>query len=418
MRIAILHYAAPPVVGGVERVLAAHANLLADRGHTVQVLAARGEAWRADVSFVGLPLIDSTNPEILRAKRVLETGRLPDDFENLRARIEADLAQVLDGVDVLVAHNVASLAKNLPLTAALHALTQQPGAPALVLWHHDLAWTTPRYRAELHDGSPWDLLRTDWPWATQVVVSELRREELRVLLGVPAERIHVVPNGVDLNEFYKLEPESARLVERLGLLDAAPLLLLPVRLTPRKNVELALGTLAALRAGAFPQAQLLVTGPLGPHNPANAAYLARLQAQRQTLGLDDSAHFLAEQVEGVLPDTMIADFFRLADVLFFPSREEGFGIPMLEAALSHLPVFCADIAPLRALGGPDAVYFSPDAGASSVAALLEERLLALPTYRFAVRARVFTWAQIAARWLVPLLEQAAEARSALPSVRS
>jgi mannosylglucosylglycerate synthase len=314
---------------------------------------------------------------------------------------------------VLVAHNVASLAKNLPLTAALHTLTQRPGAPALVLWHHDLAWTTPRYRAELHDGYPWDLLRTDWPWAMQIVVSQLRRDELGALLGVPADRIHVVPNGVDLNVFYKLEAESARLVARLGLLDARPLLLLPVRLTPRKNVELALDTLAALRQGAFPQAQLLVTGPQGPHNPANAAYFARLQAQRQALGLESAAHFLAEQVEGVLPDAVIADFYRLADALLFPSREEGFGIPMLEAALSRMPVFCADIPPLRALGEDDAIYFAPDASGGSVAALIEAHLSALPTFRFAARARSYTWAQIAAHWLIPLLEQAAGTRAAV-----
>ena len=65
----------------------------------------------------------------------------------------------LKGCDVLIAHNVASLQKNLALTAALHEAYKMPGFPTLILWHHDLAWTTPRYRDELHEGYPWDLLR-------------------------------------------------------------------------------------------------------------------------------------------------------------------------------------------------------------------------------------------------------------------
>ena len=63
--------------------------------------------------------------------------------------------------------------------------TKISGFPKLILWHHDLAWTTPRYRQEMHDGYPWNLLCTNWDGVTQVVVSELRRQELSSLLGSP-----------------------------------------------------------------------------------------------------------------------------------------------------------------------------------------------------------------------------------------
>ncbi len=115
------------------------------------------------------------HPAILEMKAALDAGNVPSAFALLRDELLAELSAALVGVDVLIAHNVCSLAKNLALTAALHALSQRPGAPMLILWHHDLAWTTPRYRDELHDGQPWDLLRTDWPWATQVVISAVRR---------------------------------------------------------------------------------------------------------------------------------------------------------------------------------------------------------------------------------------------------
>ena len=63
------------------------------------------------------------------------------------------------------------------------------------------------------------------------------------------ERIRVVPNGLDIARFLKLEAQTVEFIEKLDLLAAAPLLLLPVRITPRKNIELALGVLAVLREG-------------------------------------------------------------------------------------------------------------------------------------------------------------------------
>ncbi len=112
---------------------------------------------------------------------------------------------------------------------------------------------------------------------------------------------------------------------------------------------------------------LLVTGPEGPHNPANAAYRKKLLALRNELNLQNAAHFLADVTPEFMPDAVIADFYRLADALLFPSREEGFGIPIIEAAFSSMPVFCADIPVLRELGGEDVSYFDPDAEPRSIA---------------------------------------------------
>jgi glycosyltransferase involved in cell wall biosynthesis len=404
-RIALLHYSAPPVVGGVENVLAQHARMLADHGHTVTIVAARGEAWDPRIPLSRVPLADSRHPRVLAAKAALDAGRVPPDFAPLVEELVAALRTALAGAGLLIAHNVCSLNKNLALTAALRRLHDEPDAPRLVLWHHDLAWTTPRYRGELHDGYPWDLLRTAWPGARQVVVSAWRRAELAELLALPAEAIQVVPNGVDAGHFLKLEPQTRALVAALALQDAAPLLLLPVRLTPRKNIELALRVTAALRR-EWPATALLVTGPEGPHNPANAAYRERLLALRAELGLQRAAHFLAEQVPGFVPDAVVADCFRLADALLLPSREEGFGIPLVEAAFSRLPVFCSDIPPLRELGGDDVTYFAPDADPAATAALIRTRLGGDRVYGFAVRARTaLAWDRIYARHIEPLLAE-------------
>ena len=219
----------------------------------------------------------------------------------------------------------------------------------IIPWHHDLAWTTPRYRAELHDGYPWDLLRQAWPGVKQVTISEMRQHELAELFQISKDEIAVIPNGIDVARFHKLEKQTHEYVRQLNLLHAAPFLLLPVRITPRKNIELALHVCANLKQ-VFPDTKLMVTGPLGPHNPANVEYFDRLVALRKELGLVNVVCFLAELTTEYIPDEIVSDFYHLADALFLPSREEGFGIPILEAGLAGLPVFCSDIPPLRSLG--------------------------------------------------------------------
>ncbi len=409
LSIALLHYSAPPVVGGVESVLAHHARLMADAGRRVRVLAARGEQQDDRIPLILIPLIDSRHPEVLAVKAGLDAGRAPPRFSRLVEEIASLLRPALADVEVLIAHNVCSLNKNLALTAALHKLHHTAGFPKLILWHHDLAWTTPRYRSELHDGYPWELLRTDWG-ATHVTISEFRRRELADLLHIPTASISVVPNGVETKHLLKLEPQTQELFEKLKLAEAEPLLLLPVRLTPRKNIELALRALAALRRD-MPQAALLITGPEGPHNPANADYKRKLLALRDELGLNGAAHFAAEHTAALsgaegLPDAVVADFFRVADALFLPSREEGFGIPLIEAAITRLPVFCADIPPLRDLGGDEVTYFSPDAGPATVAGAIAARLRSDPVHRFAVRARrQFTWERVYRDYIAPLLTE-------------
>jgi len=405
MNIAILHYSVPPIVGGVEGVIAHHARLMSAAGHSVRLIAARGDSLDKHIPLIAMPHADSRHARVTDMKEQLDRGEVTIDFELLRDDLTRELQTALAGVDVLIAHNVCSLNKNLALTAALHQLHVAGNLPRLILWHHDLAWTTPRYLPEMHAGYPWDLLRTDWGATTQVVVSELRREELSGLMKVEPASIHVVPNGVDTTRFYKLEALTQTLLAQTHLMDAAPILLLPVRVTPRKNIELALQTLAELKQN-YPQAALVVTGPLGPHNANNITYFEMLKNLRKKLGLHDSAYFLAELVESYLPDEVIADFFRIADVLFFPSREEGFGIPLIEAAFSHLPAFCADIAPLRALGLEDATFFSPDDDPAQVASLLVNHFRTSLTTRLSMRARSsFRWEAIYRRQIAPLLEK-------------
>jgi glycosyltransferase involved in cell wall biosynthesis len=389
----------------VESVLAQHARLMSRAGHRVRVIAGRGEAWALErgVRLVSVPLVDSLHPRVLAAKETLDRGQVPPEFEPLSAEIESAVEEALAGADLVVAHNVCSLHKNLALTAALRRLCAKGAGGRWALWHHDLAWATPRYRAELYEGFPWDLIREDWGVA-HVAVSEARRDELTALMGIGKDRAHVIPNGVEPASFLKLGPESLALAHSLGWMQGWPRLLLPVRITPRKNIELALRALDALRH-EYPRAMLVVTGPPGPHNPENAAYFDNLRRLRDDLGLGASARFLAEHTSDYIPDEVIADFYRMADALLLTSREEGFGIPLVEAGLSRLPVFCSDIPSLRALGMGEARYFSPDADPGDVARLVADHFRQDRVARFAARAwSEFTWEGIYRERIAPLLE--------------
>ncbi len=405
MDIALMHYSTPPIIGGVESVLAHHARLMSAAGHSVRVVAARGVRWSDSIDFMRLPLADSLHPEILAVKKELDAGRVPPAFEDLVRRIADQLLPAVGNTDVLIAHNVCSLNMNLALTACLHRLYREPDFPRLILWHHDLACTTPRYLPELHDGPPWDLLRTGWPGAQHVAVSALRKRELSKLAGIPPEEIRVIPNGIHVEEFLRLEARTLAILKRLDLLRAAPLLLLPVRITPRKNLEFALNTLAHLRDD-FPNSAAIVTGPIGAHNPENLNYFQYILDLRHRLDLDSAAHFLAELEEDSLPDPVIADFYSLADGLFLPSREEGFGIPLLEAGISRCPVFCSDLPALRELGGESVVYFSPDDEPKHAASLIAAHLNGSAVFRLAAAVRRdFHWERIYREKIEPLLEE-------------
>jgi glycosyltransferase involved in cell wall biosynthesis len=138
--------------------------------------------------------------------------------------------------------------------------------------------------------------------------------------------------------------------------------------------------------------------------------LKKLLKLRAELGLERSAHFMAEIVDTFLPDEMISDFFNLSDALLLPSLEEGFGIPLLEAGLVHRPVFCTDLPPLRSLGENDVHYFSLHDDPAKIAELITHHLSDDSVFRFATRTRQhYTWEKIYQEKIEPLLMTASRA---------
>ena len=408
MRIGVLHFAAPPIVGGVESTIYHHARLLTERGHKVVVIAGRGEAFDPSVDFRRIPEIDSRHPKVLAVGQELAEGQVSLAFEQLRDQLTEFLEPVLRETDACIVHNAVTLHKNLALTAALRMLSDQ-GVANLIAWCHDFAWQDRLYLAALHPGYPWDLLRTAWPGVRYVVVSAHRRRKLAALLDIPTADIEVVTPGVDVTRFLKLELLTQRLADELNLFKADPLVLLPARITRRKNVQFAIRVVAALKK-TKPETVLVITGPPGPHNPKNIAYLRSLEELCAELGIREQVHFLYELGEEnrplYVPDEVVADLYRMADLMLFPSQREGFGIPVLEAGLARIPVFAADIGSIRESAGNLAHLFDPEGDPKGVAETIIACLAENQAYQ--LRRRVlnqFTWDAIIQRKVIPIIQE-------------
>jgi len=404
VEILLLHYTAPPVVGGVESVLGAHVRLLRRAGHEAHIVAGRGRSTR-EVPVTVLPLLYGRHPEVQAAHRALRGGDLRP-FKVLRDRIAEELTPFFRERIVLV-HNVFTLDRNLPLTAALHRLLDHQRNVRVVAWTHDLSWTNPLDRPRLRPEEPWTLLCTPRPEVTYVAISEAVQTKLVELFGLRRADVPVVPTGTSLDPFHPVQRTTRRILDLVGWDAHFPVLLVPVRITRRKNLELAVRIGAALRArGTDPL--VVVTGPPGAHTAANREYLAELQRLREALGLRDGCVFLAER--GIrCTARVLGDLYLMADGVLLTSTWEGFGMPVAEAGLLRVPVFCPRIPATEEVAGAHAHFFNPEDPPKRIA---DRILAALAEGAPALRRRVlerFTWPRILHREILPLLARLAYA---------
>ncbi|MBI4317275.1 MAG: glycosyltransferase [Chloroflexi bacterium] len=410
--IGMLHYTCPPIVGGVESVIAATTSLFADAGYPVQVFAGRGRQFDQRIPVTIVPELDSKHPALLAVNEELDRGRIGDGFQQLSRTLESCLQELFTDIDVCIVHNALSLHFNLPLTAALHRLLSSGHAPRVIAWCHDLSWSNPLYLPKMRAEPPWSLLKQPLPGVAYVVVSHERRRELADLFDLDANLIHLISNGVDPARFFNLTPLAARIASENDLFAQDLVLLLPARITARKNIELAIHVVGSLvRRGL--KTRLVVTGPPGPHNIRSVDYVDVLQSLRAQLGLAEEVVFLYEMATGedgtyAVDDHVIRDLYAIGDLLFFPSYQEGFGIPILEAGLARLPVFCSDIPPFKEVGLGDVYFFSlqqsPDEIAASIAAFVQEDTA------YGLRRRVlrdYTWPAIFDEKIAPLVADVA-----------
>lgn len=167
-----------------------------------------------------------------------------------------------------------------------------------------------------------------------VTVSRYSRDSIAKAYGIAAEKIVEVRNGVSPRA---LPPPSERLV------GPGAYLLMVGRLEPRKNLSLALDAFARLPKGS---GRLVVVGKTDGERPD---VLARMAA------MEDVVHVAS------IDDRGLAGLYAHASALVFPSRGEGWGIPVLECLACGTPVIASCTTAIPEAGGDAAAYFDPDA---------------------------------------------------------
>lgn len=405
--VALLHYSCPPVVGGVEEVMSQQATLFHQHGHPLRVLAGTGEVFSGEFPIEVDPLLGSRHPEILDAHSRMPTDMEP--VERLTDRIHEILIKSLPGVDVLIAHNVLTMPYNLPLTRALHRMADS-GEARVIGWCHDSPFFYDSVPGELSQ-EWWRIIRAFNPRIRYVTICEARLERFISLFGGEAQ-VTVIPNGIDPAQFLNLQPATRILIDERELFEEDLLILQPARLHPRKNIAFSIRVVRALKDTGT-RARLLLLGSYDPHEEGTVTYLNELKDLAADLDVADDILFLAEYFFGShgrssLTRSLIEDLYQIADLLFLPSRHEGFGLPLLEAGLTKLPIVSSDIAPFREIGGPDVCTFSVNDTPEDVASMILDLTSSLPTSRMFRRTmRSYRWANIFATKILPLVEEVA-----------
>lgn len=214
-----------------------------------------------------------------------------------------------------------------------------------------------------------------------VVPSRATRDDLVRVLGADPARIDVAYHGVDPILFHPPgEREIRRVADRIGLHDQ-PYVAHLGALEPRKNVpNLIRGFARAVEDLPAPPALVLAGGPGwdGEVEAALAGLPSRIRVVRP----------------GYLPFADLPGFLGGALVVAFPSRSEGFGLPVLEAMACGAPVLTTHRGSLPEVGGDAVAYTEPDAAsiAAALRALLRSRKRRAALSSAGVgRAREFTW---------------------------
>jgi glycosyltransferase involved in cell wall biosynthesis len=343
MKIALLHYTFWPEVGGVEHLMRDQANMLCRAGHEVTVITGVGRDTGEDYQVVVLPELAPDHKLNAAVRTLLQSGQSDQNLNKYRALLVKAVGKALGGFDVTIVHNVFTMHHNLGLTLALRDLAPKH---RMIAWTHDLVANDSDYVLPNPTKSPWSLMRSSAPDVLYVAVSEQRGDELAEYLQ-PSVQPVVVPNVVDVVRLFGLTPEIRASLASLDLAGRDLVLLLPARIMVRKNIEFALAITQRLCEMDL-NPLLMITGGLGGVNEASQSYSDFLhKSLPETIA--GNVVFVNDFFE--VQDDTLRDLYLLTDCLLFPSKHEGFGLPLIEAALHRMPIWCSKVPAFWAVEG-------------------------------------------------------------------
>jgi len=223
-----------------------------------------------------------------------------------------------------------------------------------------------------------------------IINSESLRHEVMKYLDVDPAKLRLIPEAVDHDLFRPGDPEEAwrQVSARYGV--SKPFVLFVSSLWPYKNCEGLIRAFAAAKDDLGDR-QLVVVGP-----GRDQEYVAGLRRLAEGLGVAEDVVWV-----GGVPLSETVDFYRCADVFVYPSFNETFGLPILEAMATGCPVVTSDTSAMPETAGGCAVLSDPHDPQSIADAIVkacgpEREGLRTAGLR---RAGDFTWASTAARTL-------------------
>lgn len=239
-----------------------------------------------------------------------------------------------------------------------HLLPSLKGHPKTMATVHDLiplrypgemnAGQLARFKKQTERLNEFDLLTT---------VSEFTANEVTSLTSIPRSRIRVVENGIDWDLFRRAVP----LPEHLSELNNQPYVLSVSSALARKNLKI----FPEVFAEVFSQEKDMKLVRVGaPFPEVLREEFEKLCGKGKLIEL------------GKVDDDALVPLYQHAEVFFFPSLYEGFGLPVIESMASSCPVVCSNTTSIPEVGGNSALYFDPtdaQAGAASILQALSER---------------------------------------------
>ncbi len=315
MRISKLHWAFPPIIGGVETHLMMLGPELVARGCTVDLLTGSVDG-RETLDYKGMMV---TRTPLMDLNSLGTPARIQELAGNIRDELTAFIEQTRP--DLIHVHNMHYFS---PVHAWVLARISRRGNIPLVLTAHNV-WEDELWR---------EMLSFRWAWDVVIAVSRFIKREM-VKNGFPAHRVQVVHHGMDLERF---APAGA--ADREGILDRHPqlrgrrVLFHPARMSLAKGSDFVVWAFAELKR-KLPDLCLVMAGTekTVDWGSYQGPEIQKVNTLIRDLKLENDVYIR------FFPWDEIADMYRVADVVVYPSIfEEPFGLVMLEALASGTPI--------------------------------------------------------------------------------
>ncbi len=257
----------------------------------------------------------------------------------------------------------------------------------LVVTLHDAAFFEPgahhKTQTNVQQQFKWRLLYSVLSRKADLLhtVSHFSAERIAHFFPSLKSRLRVIHNAVPPRFFQPTAPEGDRLLQRSNLIDR-PFILLPRGLWYRKNADLVLQAWSVLHT-RHPELQLVVS------SHCDRVYQERIQAFRNVI------------LTGFVSDDELCSLYHAAQLVWFPSRYEGFGLPVLEAMACGTPVVASNASALPEVAGDAALLVSPhsaDEHIEAIETLLQQASMRQQlSLRGQLHAQQFTWERSAAQ---------------------